>query len=840
MIFGQGDPNAQTPAPQPGAQSPFGGYFSEGGGGLDALSAIGQSLMTSDRLHPLGNVPYFLQQAQKDTAARQSKGALVSVLKSYGFDDETANKLASNKDAAELAIAQKQSGANAAANKAAFASAPSLNGFIGGGGGAGPSMSPPAPGGPAAGLTLNGNDGGGTSAPTAPAELASLFDAKEKEYNLPAGYLHGTAGIETGGKFNADAHNASGADGLFQFMPGTARDYQLANTRDPVASTDAAARYARDNGDRFRAAMGRDPSAGELYLMHQQGGGGGLSLIQNPDTPAGQLVAPGNIAGNGGDPRAPAGAFIQKWSSRFGGGAPVRTADASGAVPQMLVGAPGAPAQQGADPLAGFQPSTSNPYSSAPPGGPNAETPAQSDGTNSGVPGRAGVLAARADAASRPVPAFGSGATPPPPAPPPLRPGQRNVQVAENEDDTQRLEGRMSMYPAGVYGVAGQGQSPAPIAVANRTARPAATAQSDVPAPGAQAAAFQIPPGEGQVTAATARATASSPPSPERFAPETKTGRAYALRHYEYWAGQLATSGSNKNLAESAKAMMEVSAPYLKPTDIEQKLDAANVTGADRRTAIRNSIPDSRPSGVQEYEYGQRDPGYEAYQDRRKDGKEPKITEQAEQRRGVAASLGLKPGTPAHTAYVATGKLPNEDKMFSASDKKAILEADEAVSNNQSVMSNLKDAQALSKKAFSGPLAPYLGRVGSWANTDSGKATVEYDNLITTNALGQLKSIFGAAPTEGERKILLDIQGSSTQSQAVRDAILQRAYESAERRLEINRQRASEMRGGSYFKPDGGPEASRMPGATTSRAPAAPGFDPDALAAEARRRGLIQ
>ncbi|WP_375453711.1 transglycosylase SLT domain-containing protein [uncultured Methylobacterium sp.] len=168
------------------------------------------------------------------------------------------------------------------------------------------------------------------AAARAPGELAALFDAKEKQYGLPAGYLHGTASIETGGRFNADAHNASGADGIFQFIPSTASAYGV-NTRDVASSTDGAARYARDNADRFRAAMGREPTAGELYLMHQQGEGGGLALLQNPDRPAGSLTSAKNIAANGGDPNAPASAFIAKWGSRFGGGAPQPGAQAAGA-----------------------------------------------------------------------------------------------------------------------------------------------------------------------------------------------------------------------------------------------------------------------------------------------------------------------------------------------------------------------------------------------------------------------------------------------------------------------------------------------------------------------------
>jgi len=63
-----------------------------------------------------------------------------------------------------------------------------------------------------------------------------------------------------------------------------------------------------------------------------------------------------------------------------------------------------------------------------------------------------------------------------------------------------------------------------------------------------------------------------------------------------------------------------------------------------------------------------------------------------------------------------------------------------------------------------------------------------------------LKAIFGGNPTEGERAILLDIQGSSSQPDAVRQKIFDRAIQLAQRRLEFNYQKANELRGGQYYK----------------------------------------
>ena len=78
-------------------------------------------------------------------------------------------------------------------------------------------------------------------------------------------------------------------------------------------------------------------------------------------------------------------------------------------------------------------------------------------------------------------------------------------------------------------------------------------------------------------------------------------------------------------------------------------------------------------------------------------------------------------------------------------------------------------------------------------------STLELKNIVTANALESLKATFGAAPTEGERKILLEIQGSVDQPAAVREALFKRAKAAAERRIKFNEERARGLRSGEYF-----------------------------------------
>lgn len=166
-----------------------------------------------------------------------------------------------------------------------------------------------------------------------------------------------------------------------------------------------------------------------------------------------------------------------------------------------------------------------------------------------------------------------------------------------------------------------------------------------------------------------------------------------------------------------------------------------------------------------------------------------------------AARLGLKQDSPGYQSFVLTGKMPREDAQpLTATDKKAIMEAEEGALASQGAIESLMRAKELSKKAYAGPMAGTRGYTTSLFGSEGGSATVELDNELKTNALNQLKAIFGGAPTEGERAILMEIQGSSALPAEVREKIYNKAIVLATRRLELNKRRAEEMRTGSYYK----------------------------------------
>jgi hypothetical protein len=201
--------------------------------------------------------------------------------------------------------------ANDAEKANAAESASLLTGLLGGAGGAPAAMTAAAASAPS-----ESTADPAAAVAKAPADLLPRFAQAEAQYGLPKNFLAQTARIES--NFNPAAANPnSSARGLFQFVKGTAKDYGLTNPLDPIASTDAAARLAADNKATLTRALGREPTAGELYLAHQQGGGGASKLLANPNARAVDIVGLDAVRLNGGNPNMTAAEFARRWTSKL-------------------------------------------------------------------------------------------------------------------------------------------------------------------------------------------------------------------------------------------------------------------------------------------------------------------------------------------------------------------------------------------------------------------------------------------------------------------------------------------------------------------------------------------
>lgn len=181
-----------------------------------------------------------------------------------------------------------------------------------------------------------------------------------------------------------------------------------------------------------------------------------------------------------------------------------------------------------------------------------------------------------------------------------------------------------------------------------------------------------------------------------------------------------------------------------------------------------------------------------------------------EERQRQAAAAGLAETDPRYQAFILTGQMPRENaQKLTATDKQAILEADQNAQTLEGVDTALKEAEGLNDEAGSGMFAgtqAFLARNDPTGFFDDkkGEATTQYSNLVMNQALSQMKAIFGGNPTEGERGVLLELQASTDKTPAERKGILARARTMAQRRMQFNKDRATELRSGEFYQPGGG------------------------------------
>jgi len=170
----------------------------------------------------------------------------------------------------------------------------------------------------------------------------------------------------------------------------------------------------------------------------------------------------------------------------------------------------------------------------------------------------------------------------------------------------------------------------------------------------------------------------------------------------------------------------------------------------------------------------------------------------------LAKDEGLTPGTPEFTARVKALAGEGKGLNLSAKEQSELFEAEDVVNASKTAILNLTKAKQISPQAYSGfgagarrTIARNIPGVG---DSQGVTATTDLETLVLSNGLDQLKAVFGGNPTEGERKILIDIQGSLSMSDTERQAIYDRAIKAAARRLKTSQTKMENIRKGAYGK----------------------------------------
>jgi hypothetical protein len=194
----------------------------------------------------------------------------------------------------------------------------------------------------------------------------------------------------------------------------------------------------------------------------------------------------------------------------------------------------------------------------------------------------------------------------------------------------------------------------------------------------------------------------------------------------------------------------------------------------------------------------------------------------------MAKDMGLTPGTPAYQSAIekfaeldiskqiqkmnveserlrlsqaALALREEAGRKLSTTELNLKRETEDSLSGARQSLSDLQEAYRLNENSFAGGLLD-KGRRALFEAAGSDAPIVvntrRLENLLGQQGLEKLKSTFGGNPTEGERRILLDLEGIGSKSIEERKQIIQRAYQVMQDRIRRQETRLEDIISGKY------------------------------------------
>ena len=187
----------------------------------------------------------------------------------------------------------------------------------------------------------------------------------------------------------------------------------------------------------------------------------------------------------------------------------------------------------------------------------------------------------------------------------------------------------------------------------------------------------------------------------------------------------------------------------------------------------------------------------------------------------IAEDMGLVRGTPPYEAEVKrltdqeaarvaalteaaiTGTAVKEKGLDQISPQliPILKETEDKISSIDSAVGTLTEAYRLNANSFDGSFEEGAQKLIFDAlnpNDERVVSTNLMNNLLKEQALNALKATFGAAPTDSERTILLEIQGIGAKTRKEREEIIKRAARALDARKAAETQRRDDIRSGKY------------------------------------------
>jgi hypothetical protein len=152
-------------------------------------------------------------------------------------------------------------------------------------------------------------------------------------------------------------------------------------------------------------------------------------------------------------------------------------------------------------------------------------------------------------------------------------------------------------------------------------------------------------------------------------------------------------------------------------------------------------------------------------------------------------------------AALAQAKYERSGTEMGAAETRLLSETEDSLFAKKESKMLLGEALRLNPYTYDSSIADTLARFSAEGfSPDSEKVinTRDLENILTQQLLSSLRATFGAAPTEGERKVLEELQGIESKSKKERERILTRALSLADSRIKKDEERINAIRGGAY------------------------------------------
>lgn len=178
------------------------------------------------------------------------------------------------------------------------------------------------------------------------------------------------------------------------------------------------------------------------------------------------------------------------------------------------------------------------------------------------------------------------------------------------------------------------------------------------------------------------------------------------------------------------------------------------------------------------------------------------------------ASGGLEPipGGEADPAYIQrVNEIKKPNNVLQAGDKKIITAAEDELPNLDGTLEALKIAKDLNNKTFTGITAGIRGKIGTTVpgagaliDKDAAMATREWGQVMSGEAIKTMSDTLKGATTDFELKKFEAMMADPSVPPEIRGRMIDRMIKLAEAHRQTKMRRINDLRGGTYFKPDGG------------------------------------